>query len=118
MLLKAVSARLAGMLRRSDFAARLGGDEFVIVQTGVSQPGEADLLARRLARALARPYVVGGQQITIGASVGYALSSEYGNDLERLLRGADEALCQVKREGGGIAKYEGPLPNIQFSLTA
>jgi len=118
MLLKAVSARLAGMLRRSDFAARLGGDEFVIVQTGVSQPGEADLLARRLARALARPYVVGGQQITIGASVGYALSSEYGNDLERLLRGADEALCQVKREGGGTAKYEGPLPNVQFSLTA
>jgi hypothetical protein len=50
--------------------------------------------------------------------VGYALSSEYGNDLERLLRGGDEALCQVKREGGGIAKYEGPLPNIQFSLTA
>lgn len=117
MLLQAVSARLAGMLRRSDFAARLGGDEFVVVQTGVGQAGEADMLARRIARAIAHPFIVEGQQITIGTSVGYALSSEYGNDLERLLKCADEALCQVKREGGGVAKYIKALPDIQFRRT-
>lgn len=118
IVLKAVSARLAGMVRGADFVARLCGDKFVIVQTGVSHPDEADMLARRLARALARPYVVEGRQITIGTSVGYVLSHEHGNDLEHLLRCADEALCHAKREGGGIARYESALPIVPVRLTA
>ena len=56
-LLKAVSGRLQGILRHNDFASRIGGDEFVIVQTGLSQAGEAEMLARRIARAIAQPYL-------------------------------------------------------------
>jgi diguanylate cyclase (GGDEF)-like protein len=104
-LLKAVSQRLDRLLRRGDFAARLGGDEFVIVQTGVCYADEAEMLARRIAKAVAQPYEVEGHQIIIGTSIGYALSAEHGNDLERLLGYADEALCQIKRTGGGIAEY-------------
>jgi diguanylate cyclase (GGDEF)-like protein len=117
-LLKAVSERLAGLLRSSDFAARLGGDEFVIIQTNVSHPGEADMLARRVAKAIAQPFAIGDHQIMIGTSVGYALSSRHGNDLERLMEYADEALCQVKRGGGGIAEYETPLPERQLKMRA
>lgn len=117
-LLKAVSERLNGLLRRSDFAARLGGDEFVIIQQGITHADEAEILARRIVRTVAQPYVVDGHDITIGTSVGYALSSEYGNDLERLMKCADEALCQIKREGGGVAKYDKALPEVEFRLRA
>jgi diguanylate cyclase (GGDEF)-like protein len=84
-LLKAVSDRLRGLLRHRDFAARLGGDEFVVVQTSLAHDGEADMLARRIARAIAQPYGIDGHEIVIGTSIGYALSSTGGNDLDRLM---------------------------------
>lgn len=107
-LLQAVADRLAGLLRRSDFAARIGGDEFVVVQSGIGHRGEADMLARRICRAISEPYDLGGHSITIGVSVGYALSSACGPDLDRLTACADDALYQIKRAGGGILAYGGP----------
>jgi len=108
-LLRAVSDRLNGLLRKGDIAARLGGDEFAILQTGASHPGEADLLARRIVREIAKPFSIEGHRIAIGTSVGYALSPEHGENLETLLARADEALCRIKSEGGGIAAYA-PVP--------
>lgn len=104
-LLRAVSERLNGLLRHGDIAARLGGDEFVILQTGAGHPGEADMLARRIMREIARPFSIEDHRIAIGASVGYALFREHGQDLDTLIARADEALCRVKREGGGVAAY-------------
>ena len=117
-LLKAVSERLGGLLRRTDFAARMGGDEFVTVQTGIKHPDEADMLARRIVRAIAQPYLIEGHEITIGTSVGYALSPGHGNNLDRLVACADAALYQAKQGGGGIASYHEPLPEVEHRLTA
>jgi diguanylate cyclase (GGDEF)-like protein len=59
LLLQAVSDRLARTLRGSDFAARIGGDEFVIIQSGIRDSTEAELLARRIVRVVSEPYAVG-----------------------------------------------------------
>lgn len=107
-LLKAVSARLNSVLRRSDFAARTGGDEFVVLQFGTTRIAEAENMARRIAHAIAQPYSIAGHEISISASVGYALSTDEGNDLDHLTACADAALCRIKRAGGGIASYERP----------
>ena len=104
-LLRAVSDRLSGVLRQGDIAARLGGDEFVILQTGACHPGEADMLARRIMREIARPFSIEGHRIVIGTSVGYAISPDHGRDLDSLIARADEALCRIKRQGGGVAAY-------------
>ena len=117
-LLKAVSDRLNGLLRRSDFAARIGGDEFVIAQTGVAHAGEVDILARRVVRAISQPYVIDAHEITIGTSLGYALSADCGNDLDRLISYADNALCKVKGRGGGIAAYCEQFPEIERRVSA
>lgn len=106
LLLKAVAQRLTGILRQGDFAARTGGDEFVVIQSGLSQPGEAELLAARLRHALGEPFSIEGRSIRTGASVGYALSSQQGHDLERLIACADTALLQAKASGGGISAYQ------------
>ena len=117
-LLRAVSDRLTGLLRRGDIAARLGGDEFVIVQTGATHSGETEMLARRVARAIAQPFSIAGRQVTIGASVGYALFPEQGLDLEVLVQRADQALVRVKREGGGVARYRAEAPERATRLSA
>ena len=114
-LLRAVSERLQSVVRRGDFASRIGGDEFVVVQTGVAHAGEADMLARRIARSIAQPYSIDGQEIVIGTSIGYALSSESGADLDGLIAHADEALCGVKRRSGGIAAYR-PPPAVEIEV--
>jgi diguanylate cyclase (GGDEF)-like protein len=104
-LLRAVSERLNGVLRRGDIAARLGGDEFVILQTGVTHRDEAEMLARRVLREIAKPFAIDGHRIQIGTCVGYALFPDDGADLETLIGRADEALVGVKRGGGGVAAY-------------
>jgi diguanylate cyclase (GGDEF)-like protein len=117
-LLKLISVRLSGLLRRSDFASRIGGDEFVVVQTNVTQAGEAEMLARRIARAIGRPYSIDGHEIVIGTSIGYALSSATGADLDRLLAQADTALCGIKRTGGGVAPYRPEIGDVEMRLSA
>ena len=106
-LLRAVSDRLTQSLRETDFVARIGGDEFVVVQCGVRHAGEAEMLARRIVRVIAEPFSIEGHAIQIGTSVGYALAVGRDDDMDRLVACADEALCGVKRQGRGIAAYEG-----------
>lgn len=108
LLLQAVAQRLSGLLRQGDFAVRTGGDEFVVVQSDLSHPGEAEGLAERIRSSLGKPFRVGDAAIRVGASVGYALSSEHGYDLERLVACADAALLEAKASGGGVSAYREP----------
>lgn len=109
-LLRAVADRLRRLLRTGDVAARVGGDEFVLLQASAQHPGEADLLARRIARAIAEPYSIRGHQLSIATSVGYAVRPQHGRDLDELIARADDALIRVKREGGGVALYAPAAP--------
>ena len=99
LLLKAVAGRLERLVREGDLVARIGGDEFAILQTSVSHPGEAELMARRIAQKIGEPYTLTGHNIEIGASVGWASSAEHGTELAHLLEVADKSLYDAKRRG-------------------
>lgn len=109
LLLQAVADRLNRTLRSSDFAARIGGDEFVLVQHGITDETEADLLARRIVRVISEPYAIGDLTISISTSVGFALLSQHGHALETLIAAADRALLRAKAAGGGCATQDGGL---------
>ncbi len=95
-LLCLVSQRLARETREEDLLARLGGDEFAIL---VSGGGSAETLGDRVVEILSRPYVVEGQLVHIGASVGIARFPDHGATAETIMRNADLALYDAK--GGG-----------------
>jgi diguanylate cyclase len=99
MLLKAVAGRLKRLLRPGDLAVRLGGDEFAILQMNIRHADEAELLARRIVRAIAEPYSLDGRDIEIGASIGSASGREQGANLTTLLGVADAAMYKVKHAG-------------------
>ncbi len=79
--------------------ARLGGDEFLVLAPRLAEPNHAELLAIRVARALAEPVRVGAHQFAITPSIGIALAPADGDDVETLLRNADLAMYFAKRSG-------------------
>ncbi|MGQ0659633.1 EAL domain-containing protein [Sphingosinicella sp.] len=103
-LLRAVAARLGANVSDA-LVARLGGGEFTIVLARRDAHEEAGAIAARLIAALAEPFDIAGHQLTVGASVGIALSPGDGTDADALLKHADLALYQAKGEGGGVSRF-------------
>ncbi len=103
-VLQEVARRLTATVRTGDLAVRLGGDEFGVVQAMSGGPGEARVLARRLAQTLGEPYDEGGEPVRIGASVGVAIEEHGASDVDRLIEQADSALYRAKRQGGGAVR--------------
>lgn len=91
--------------RAGDTLARLGGDEFALLLPGAGG-SVASAVAARVLAALAKPFLVGGQPLTIGASIGIACSPEHASDAETLLRQADVAMYVAKRGRGAWAMYD------------
>jgi len=101
-LLKAVSMRIASLVRQGDLVARLGGDEFAIVAQNICERTFASSLAERLVMSLSEPYDLEGQKVQIGACVGVALACESGVGGEQLLKQADLAMFAAKGAGRGM----------------
>ena len=97
-LLCEVSGRLVGAVRRVDTLARLGGDEFIVALPGVGSATAIEV-ARRMLDVCVTPYLVGGHELTITASLGISIFPQDGRDLETLLKNADAAMYRAK-EGG------------------
>jgi diguanylate cyclase (GGDEF)-like protein len=102
-LLRAVAARLDGVLRAGDTAARLSGDEFAVLCEDVAGERHAIGVAERVAEALREPFRLGGgDEVNVGTSVGIALATEPAEDADALLREADAAMYRAKERGGGV----------------
>ena len=97
--LKAVGARLRGLLRPSDTAARLGGDEFAILLEDLRLAGGATVVADRVLEALREPFVVDGKEVVAAASIGITIAESTSRDADDLLRNADVAMYTAKSRG-------------------
>jgi predicted signal transduction protein with EAL and GGDEF domain len=99
---------LARQVRSADTVARLGGDEFVILLTDLERGNEAVLvssMAEKLLNALAEPMTLGEQTVKIEASIGIALYPENTETFEDLLKGADAAMYDSKRQMRGGYRF-------------
>ena len=91
--LQLLAAALQSQLRRSDEAYRIGGDEFAVILPAANRL-DAERVVRRLRDAVARRVLASGD--AIDASFGVSVYQP-GDDPERLVVRADEALYQAKR---------------------
>jgi diguanylate cyclase (GGDEF)-like protein len=104
-VLQEVARRLEQVVGDRDTAARLGGDEFAVVLGQPRTAAEVTALATRLRDALVRPFVLAGAPRFVGASVGVSLHPEHAETAEDLLRQADAAMYQAKRNHEGVRLY-------------
>jgi diguanylate cyclase len=106
-LLRITAARLAAGDAPDELLVRLGGDEFAVLVTGAGADlPDAVERARHLAAELARPTAVAGVQLSVEASIGVVASPAGEVDVTELLRRADIAMYQAKRDGASVASYE------------
>ncbi|TPJ79246.1 EAL domain-containing protein [Mesorhizobium sp. B2-6-2] len=98
-LVRQTAARLKHTIREVDTVARLGGDEFAVILLDVPDVGSAEDIAERLLLRLREPFRLIDDQVFVSASVGIALSSGSDIDADDLLRKADIALYEAKKNG-------------------
>ena len=135
-LLRAVSRRIAALVRPGDTLARLSGDEFVILCEELEADTKAELVASRIVAAFNESFRLSGADLPVTVSVGIALLSTDADNsavrvvsqpspgvrgsahrrvAERLMREADLAMYQVKKNGGN---NHGQVDPSQLTLMA
>jgi diguanylate cyclase (GGDEF)-like protein/PAS domain S-box-containing protein len=103
-LLRQVGERFMAELRETDTVARLGGDEFAIVLLAADADA-AGKVAVKLLAALERPFIVEGQALDVGASIGIAVYPDHADTADTMLRRADIAMYVAKRSRRTHAIY-------------
>lgn len=105
LLLCEVATRFQSRVRAADTLARLGGDEFTVLLTGIRSEHDAQRAADALLECLSRPFVIEGNQITLGASIGIAVHHPSPSEDADLLKQADSAMYAAKRSGKNRAVH-------------
>lgn len=85
--------------------ARLGGDEFAVLLPDVTGLGHAEAVAGHLLDQLGGSFQAGGMRLAVQASIGIALAPEHGDDVHTLMRRADVALYEAKKERARCSSY-------------
>ena len=98
-LIRNVTLRLSHALRGDDLVARLGGDEFAVISSIGDDSAKMMAVAHRIIAAICAPYMINGQNIVIGASIGIAVIDRKSGGAADIMRYADMALYRAKNEG-------------------
>jgi diguanylate cyclase (GGDEF)-like protein len=107
LVLKEVARRLRQAARDSDTVARLGGDEFAVLMESDSHAAGAGALASRIMEAISQPIFAAEHECRVGASIGIAVRSAKMIDKDALVKAADAAMYEAKRDGRGCYRIFG-----------
>ena len=102
-LLIQVAQRLRDVVRLGDTLARIGGDEFLVLCQQPHSQAQMLELGERLIGVVSMPFMLGNEEVEIGASIGIAYGIQATGTIDDMIRNADLALYQAKRAGRGRA---------------
>jgi diguanylate cyclase (GGDEF)-like protein/PAS domain S-box-containing protein len=114
-MLRRISFRLRKVQRNGDAVGRLGGDQFGILMARDGQPLQAEVAARKLLDAVARPVAIEGSNVVSTACAGICLLGEDGTDVGTLLRNADAALHHAKTASHNTFRFFSADMNVRMA---
>jgi diguanylate cyclase (GGDEF)-like protein len=102
-------ARRVSLIVRADaFLARVGGDEFTIIMPKIDSLDDPTNLARRVAAAVAEPFVVENVTVEFGVGIGIVIAPNDGVHADELVKRADRALYRAKSAGRSSVRFFEP----------
>jgi diguanylate cyclase (GGDEF)-like protein len=96
LVIKTIGDRLKSVLRESDTIARLGGDEFAMILM-TNNPQIIKAVTNKIIDAIAQPISYDKYNLSVGCSIGAAIYPQHGDDTVTLMRHADIAMYEAKR---------------------
>ncbi|MBE9136640.1 EAL domain-containing protein [Nodosilinea sp. LEGE 07088] len=114
-LLKVVANRLTTCLREVDIAARLGGDEFVILLEDLTDLQYVIEITQRIHAVLEKSVMLADQDIFVHASIGIAMGSIIASTPEQMLRNADIAMYEAKKNNQEYVVFDASMHAIALT---
>ena len=105
LLLQEVAKRLRKAIRDSDSVARVGGDEFTFFLDNIGSAENAAMMASKIIAALSEPFELKGQSCHIGGSIGISVFPDDSENIEKLVRQADDAMYLAKQSGKNTCRF-------------
>ncbi|NRD76907.1 EAL domain-containing protein [Bacillus sp. BRMEA1] len=106
--LQEVAKRLKSCVGEQDLLARLGGDEFIVLMNAADRE-QVELAVQRIQDVISSFILLKKEKIYSSISIGISLFPNDGEDIQQLLRKADQAMYSAKKQGKN---------NFQFYTTA
>lgn len=115
LLLKETAVRLCACVREVDTVARVGGDEFWVILTNITEQTSITNVAKKIIKALAAPYHLKNDVISIGASIGIAVYPDHTLTPQALVQLADQTMYEIKQQGKNNYKFAKTISAAQSS---
>ena len=104
-LLKDVGERIVAFVRKSDTVARTGSDQYAILLEGLDKAEHISTVAQKLINAFTAPFQWQGEDVYLTASIGISVFPHNGVDGESLMKNAESAMHQAKKEDGNTFHF-------------
>jgi diguanylate cyclase (GGDEF)-like protein/PAS domain S-box-containing protein len=137
-MLRQLSGRLKEATRDMDMVSRVGGDEFLVLVADIDRDTaaaggdramgdtangallSAEGVARRIQDSLREPFVLGGTEVYVSASIGISVFPLDAEDASALLKNADLAMYRSKKQQPGgcmifAEEQRSSLPDLSFA---
>lgn len=114
LLLKKVAERLTTRVRANDMVSRFGGDEFVIILDNCKYD-DVVRIAQDILDAVCAPYIIKGEEVFVGITIGIAMYPDAGENCEDLCKSADVAMYNAKSAGRNRYKFFSPQMNAHIT---
>lgn len=101
-----VGMRISHALRTSDTVYRIGGDEFTVILPGLDDPKNAEIVAEKLIREIARPIPCDTVDCELTTSIGVVLHDDKHQTMGQMVDAADKAMYAAKKAGANQYKID------------
>ncbi len=105
VVLNAMADRICATVNGKGMVARLAGDSFAVLYPTANTPRDIDTLGQRLLATCAEPITVGGQPLSLTASIGIAGANHPDAAAGDLLHQAKIAMHKAKNQGRNQALF-------------
>ncbi|MEH6444566.1 MAG: diguanylate cyclase [Oceanospirillaceae bacterium] len=97
LIMKDLSERMSGCLRQYDMLTQLSDDHFVVILEGLSDVSDANIVTDKIISSFRQGVEVEGREFFLDITIGASYAPEHTESVPELLRNAEMAMFQAKR---------------------